>query len=113
MNKGKWTRWHRFDSKGVKMIRKFDIGEKPVNEPGYTEWKRGTGPMSPETYENVTNAVRKACLGVPKSEEQKLKMRLAKLGVPKTEEHRKNMSLAAKKRRQEKYLEVMKKMNNG
>ena len=106
--KGMWSRWHRYDSNGNKMIRKFELNEtpSPLLEEGYTEWTRGTGPLSPEHYENLTNAVKAFSTGVPKSEEQKEKMRLAKLGVPKTEEHKKNMSLAWKKKRQAKYQAV-------
>lgn len=110
--KGMWSRWHRFDSNGAKYIKKFELNETPdpLIEEGYTEWKRGTGPMSPEHYKNLTDAVRAFSAGVPKSEEQKEKMRLAKLGVPKSEEHRKNMSLAWKKKRQAKYQEAYDKL---
>lgn len=115
--KGMWSRWHRFDKNGAKYIRKFGINEtpNPLIEPGYTEWRRGTGPLEDEHYKNVTNGVRNACLGVPKTEEQKHKMSLAKLGVPKSEEHRKAMSDAWKKKRQAKYQQVYAelKTNNG
>ena len=107
-----YTRWHRFDKNGTKQIKKFEVNEKPVNSPEYTEWRRGTGPLSPEHYKNVTEAVRNACIGVPKTEEQKHKMRLAKLGVPKSEEQRKNMSLAWKKKRQAKYQSVYEQLKN-
>lgn len=111
--KGMWSRWHRYDDEGVKHIKKFGSDEipKPLIEQGYTEWRRGTGPMSPEQYENVTTAVKKACIGIPKTPEQKHKMRLAKLGVPKSVEHRKNMSLAWKKKKQAQYLQAMEKLN--
>lgn len=107
--KGLWTRWHRFDDKGVKYIKKFPIDQAPdpLLEEGYTSWVRGTGKLTDEHYNNVVNAVRKACVGVPKTEEQKEKMRLAKLGVPKTEEHKKNMSLSWQKKRQERYKLAM------
>jgi hypothetical protein len=113
--KGMWSRWHRFDDQGVKQIKKFGTDEtpNPLVEPGYTEWKRGTGPMSPEQYVNVTTAVKKACIGVPKTEEQKQKMRMAKLGVPKSEEHKKNMKLTWQKKRQERYQEAMKQLRQG
>lgn len=98
--KGFHTMWYRFDSQNVKYIRKFPIDTIPENtDTGYTDWKRGTGPLGEQQYINVSNGVRRACLGVPKKPETKLKMREAKLGVPKTVEHRYNLSLAHKRRR--------------
>ena len=107
--KGLWTRWHRFDNNGTKFIKKFPVDKAPdpLQEEGYTPWVRGTGKLTPEHYNNVVNAVRKACVGVPKTEEQKEKMRQAKLGVPKSEEHKKNMSLSWQKKRQERYKLAM------
>ena len=102
MNKTvKWTRWHRFDKNGTKTIKRFELNDNPssIVEEGYSQWTRGTGPLSEEHYNNVANAVRKLNKGVPKSEAQREKMRLAKLGVPKSEEHRKNMSKAWEIRR--------------
>lgn len=97
----RWTRWHRFDTQGNKYIKRFETYDDPSNliEEGYTQWNRGTGPLAPEQYNNVVNAIRKSCKGIPKTETQKEKMRLAKLGKPKSEEHRKNMSKAWEKRR--------------
>lgn len=102
-----FKRYHKFDENGNKIIKRFENHEVPG-----PEWTHGTGPLKPEHYDNLVNGIRKACLGVPKSEEQKYKMRLAKLGIPKTEEHKKNIRLAAKKKRQERYQEVMNRMNN-
>ncbi len=115
MNEKKlWSRWHRFNSLGVKYIKRFDVDEtpNPLTEEGFTEWRRGTGPLSPEHYENVVNAVRKNCVGVPKPESTKYKMRLAKLGVPKSEEHKKSMSEAWKRKRIDKYKQVMQDIAN-
>ena len=100
-NKIRWTRWHRFDDKGNKYIKRFELNEQPeiMIEEGYTEWKRGTGPLTGEQYENVSNAVRAASKGKPKTPEQKEKMRLAKLGVPKSEDHKKALSKAWEIRR--------------
>ena len=111
--KGLWTRWHRYDSAGNKQIKKFyhDNPPSPLCEEGYTQWVRGTGKLTEQHYNNVVNAVRKACVGVPKTEEQKEKMRQAKLGKPKTEEHKKNMSLSWQKKRQEKYKEAMQQLD--
>lgn len=94
-----YTRWHRFDDKGVKYIKNHPVGEKPESEPGFSEWKRGTGPFSEVQLNTLRTAVSKACKGVPKTPEQKQKMSLAKLGVPKTEEHKKAMRSAWARRR--------------
>lgn len=101
----KWTRWHRYDTNGVKHIKRFEVNETPIpiQEEGYTEWRPGCGPLSEEHYKNVVTAVRAHTLGKPKSQEQKEKMRQAKLGVPKSDEHRKAMANAWVKRRQETY----------
>ena len=76
---------------------------EPTNIPdeGYTCWTKGTGPHSPEAYLKVSEGIRKACKGVPKTPEQKEKMRQAKLGVPKTEEHKINMRKSFERKRQQ------------
>lgn len=95
-----YMRYHRYDTNNVKYIKRFELGETiPEAEPGYTAWVRGTGPHKPEALLNVVNGVRKACLGVPKTPEQKLKMSQAKLGVPKTEEHKQSMRESWERRR--------------
>jgi len=87
-----YMRYHRYDQNNVKYIKRFELNETiPIADVGFTEWIRGTGPHSPEALINVTEGLRRACLGVPKSEEQKQKMRDAKLGVPKSQEHKDNM----------------------
>jgi hypothetical protein len=98
----RWTRWHRYADNGDKQIKRFENHQDPstIVEEGYTSWVRGTGKLSNEHYNNVVTAIRAVCKGVPKTDEQKQKMRDAKLGVPKTEEHKKNMSLAWHKRRE-------------
>ena len=97
-----YSRWHRFDDKGVKYIKRFEINEKPnpISETGYTDWHRGTGPHSEQALNNLRIAVQKACKGIPKSPEQKEKMRQAKLGKPKTEQHKLNMKLGHQRRRE-------------
>ena len=104
---GLWSRWHRYDKNGIKHIKKFKIDEtpSPLQDEGFSEWIRGTGPLSPQHRRNVANALRNICLGVPKTEEQKLKMREAKLGVPKSLEHRENMRKAWERRRKREYEE--------
>jgi hypothetical protein len=97
-----YSRWHRFDSNGVKHIKRYGIEEipTPLQEQGYTEWTRGTGPHSPEALQNLIIAVQRACKGVPKTSETKEKMRQAKLGKPKTEQHKLNMKLSHQRRRE-------------
>lgn len=101
--KGLYSRWHRFDSNGVKYIRQFNIDEvpNPISQDGYTPWKRGTGPHSFETLSNLRTGVQNACKGKPKTKEQKEKMRQAKLGVPKSPEHRASLKKAWEHRRKE------------
>jgi hypothetical protein len=87
-----YMRYHRYDQNNVKYIKRFELNETVPNaDEGFTEWIRGTGPHSAEALYNVAEGVRRACLGVPKSPEQKQKMRDAKLGVPKSQEHKDNM----------------------
>lgn len=97
-----YTRWHRFDDNGVKYIKRFEIGviPNPISEFGYTDWSRGTGPHSEHARLKLQLAVTKACKGVPKSPETKEKMRIAKLGIPKSEQHKLNMKLSWQKRRE-------------
>lgn len=96
-----YTRWHRFDSNGAKYIKRFELNDRPdtIVEEGFTVWKRGTGPLGEEQYNNVANAVRAFSKGVPKTPEQKEKMRKAKLGKPKSEEHKRALSKAWELRR--------------
>lgn len=103
MIKTLWARWHRFDNKGVKYIRKFSVDEipSPLIEQGFSEWKRGTGPLNTQQYINITTAVRASHLGIPKSEITKRKMSVAKKGVPKSEEHKQNMRNAWARRKQQ------------
>ena len=93
MKTNKYNRYHRFDNNGKKYIKRFELNVEPskVADEGYTVWTRGTGPHSAEAYVKVSEGIRRACKGVPKTPEQKEKMRLAKLGVPKTEQHKLNM----------------------
>ena len=97
----KYNRYHRYDLNGKKYIKRYELGVVPTDIPdeGYTCWTEGTGPHSPEAYKKVVDGIRKACSGVPKSEEQKQKMRQAKLGVPKTEQHKINMRKSFERKR--------------
>jgi hypothetical protein len=97
----KYNRYHRYDMNGKKYIKRYELGVEPVDvaDEGYTCWTKGTGPHSEEAYKKVSDGIRKACKGVPKSDEQKQKMRDAKLGVPKTEEHKINMRKSFERKR--------------
>jgi hypothetical protein len=102
MKQKSYMRYHRFDTNNVKYIKRFELHEvvPSIAEQGYTVWTRGTGPHDPVALNNVINGVRKACVGVPKSPEQREKMRQAKLGVPKSQEHKDNMRKSWERRRQ-------------
>lgn len=97
---GLWSRWHCFDNNGIKYIQKFGVDEIPKQKENCSPWARGTGPHTPEALNNIRQSIRRACLGVPKSLEQRRKMSEAKKGVPKSEQHRKNMSAAHRRRRE-------------
>jgi hypothetical protein len=60
----------------------------------------------------VANAVRKFSKGVPKTPEQREKMRQAKLGKPKSLEHRANMSATWHRKRTERYFKAVEVMQN-
>lgn len=102
MKQNSYTRYHRYDNNGVKHIKRFEHNNPPpsIADNGYTVWMRGTGPFEPQALHNVTEGIRRACLGVPKTPEQREKMRLAKLGVPKTQEHKDNMRRSWYRRRE-------------
>jgi hypothetical protein len=68
---------------------------------------RGTGPFEAQALHNVAEGIRRACKGVPKTPEQKEKMRLAKLGVPKSQEHKDNMRKSWYRRREEQMKQEM------
>jgi len=98
LGKGEWCRWHRYNAQGEKEQRCFPIGTIPAHDEGYSAWTQGTGTPSERALRNTREAVSRAHLGIPKSPEQRAKMRLAKLGKPKTLEHRRNMSEAQLRR---------------
>jgi hypothetical protein len=97
-----FTRWHRYDMNGVKHIKRYELGIIPniLPDEGYTEWIRGTGGFTDDALNNLRNGIRRACLGVPKPDSQKQKMRDAKLGVPKTEQHKQSMRESWHRRKQ-------------
>jgi hypothetical protein len=83
------TRWFSIENGEV-----FRHTVKPGEQP-QPHWVRGLGPCD-RTYADYLTGER--FRGVPKSAEQKRKMREAKLGVAKSPEHRTNMSEAHKER---------------
>jgi hypothetical protein len=103
MKQKSYARYHRYDTQGKKYIKRFELGVEPSDKviEGFGPWIRGTGPFEPQALHNVTEGIRRACSGVPKSPEQKQKMREAKLGVPKTQEHKDNMRLSWIRRREQ------------
>ena len=77
------TRWYMFcPQTGKKIIRRFDVDATPG-----AEWKRGTGPHTPEAYAKTVENNRKHFKGKPKSAETRQKMRDAKLGKKNSKEH--------------------------
>jgi len=97
----KWHRWHRYDINGNKFIKNFpnDITPEDIPDEGYTCWTKGTGPFTPETLNKLCAMNQSLWKGVPKSIEQKEKMRLAKLGVPKSDSHKQNLRKAWEQRK--------------
>lgn len=99
-----YHRYHCYNQAGKKIGKRVEIGQIPEQLPDHTPWIRGNGPFSPEALKSITQAIRLKFSGVPKSPEQKQKMRDAKLGKPKTAAHIANMKLAQQRRRYGKYL---------
>lgn len=90
------TRWHCFDERGVKTICSF-----PPGETAPAPWIRGLGPHTPEQLLLAQARAKRTFCNVPKTEQQKERMRQAKLGRVKTPEHRANMSRAHRERAQQ------------
>ena len=104
------TRWHCFNlATNHKMIRRFPVDEKnPVqHNADFTQWVRGTGPHSAEAKAKIQAHIERSFKGVPKSEEQKEKMRQSHLGRKFTAEHRANMSKSWKGKREYKRLRMI------
>lgn len=100
MNKStKKYRIHRYTASGEKQQR-FIPNEDPLPESdlGYSEWRMGAGPMAPEALAATRARNQILFTGVPKTPEQKAKMRDRKLGVAKTEEHKANMGISQRAR---------------
>lgn len=87
-------RYHCFDSEGNKVVTTVMIGEVPKPLDGHSPWLRGLGRLPEEQRREVGKKISDRVKGVPKTAEQREKMRQAKLGVPKSEEHKRNMSIS-------------------
>ena len=98
MNNLQFTRYHCYNKDGKKIGKRVELGQTPVDLPDHTPWIRGTGPFSPEARNKLTEVMRKRFCGVPKTAEQKEKMRVAKLGKPKSAAHIKAMCEAQQRR---------------
>ena len=101
MKQKKYFRYHRYDQNNVKYIKRFELDNLPTEiiETGYTVWTRGTGKLNEQAYNNLVTAVKKACLGVPKSQSCREKMSKSHLGKRKTQSHKDNIRLAHQKRK--------------
>mgnify|MGYP003654753672 FL=1 len=104
------SRWHCFNiSTDAKMIRRFPVDETQPKQHNadFTPWVRGTGPHSDEALAKILYNNRKHFKGVPKSENQKEKLRQAHLGNKFTAEHRKKLSESWKTKREIKRLRII------
>lgn len=70
MSSGLISSWHRFNLKGAKFIRQVPVDEtpQPIHEDGFTDWKRGMGPIVKQHYEPIPVAIFK---DVPKPKTKK------------------------------------------
>jgi hypothetical protein len=95
----KHYRAHCYSETGVKRQCFLPIGDPlPPTIEGYSPWCKGAGAMSPSVLAATRARNQILFAGVPKTPEQKAKMRLRKLGVPKTEEHKLNMGISQRAR---------------
>ena len=104
------TRWHCFNiSTDAKMIRRFPVDEtQPAqHNADFTPWERGTGPHSPEALAKIQAHIAKSFKGVPKSDNQKEKMRQAHLGRKFTPEHKAKLSESWRGKREYKRLRTI------
>jgi hypothetical protein len=102
----KWHRWHRYID-GTKIIKNFPTNEIPIG------WTRGTGPFDTETLNKLCAMNQNLWKGVPKSTEQKQKMRLAKLGKPKSDSHKQNLKKAWETRKNQNSSNNLNQTSNG
>ena len=91
-------RYHCYNKDGKKIGKRVHHLVIPVDLPDHTGWIRGSGPISEEAHKVLLEAMRRKFCGVPKTAEQKEKMRVAKLGKPKSAAHIKAMCLAQQRR---------------
>ena len=97
------SRWHRIDPQSnEKIIRRFPVDATPP-----APWIRGTGPHTPEALAKVRAINAEHFKGVPKSANQREKMRQAKLGRKFTKEHRDALLASWKGKREFKRLKMI------
>ena len=104
------SRWHCFETAtNQKVIRRFSVDEvQPTQHSDeHTQWVRGTGPHSAEALAKVVYNNRKHFKGVPKTDNQREKMRQAKLGKKFTAEHKKKLADGWKGKREFKRLRTI------
>tara|TARA_R110000803_G_scaffold152052_2_gene217113 strand:+ start:261 stop:665 length:405 start_codon:yes stop_codon:yes gene_type:complete len=97
------TRWHCFEiATDQKVIRKFsvDATQPTQHSDAHTPWIRGTGPHTAEALAKVRENNEKHFKGVPKSDNQKEKMRQAHLGRKFTPEHKAKLVASWKGKRE-------------
>jgi len=97
------TRWHCYNkATDQKVIRRFSVSEtQPTqHDAQFTPWVRGTGPHSEEALAKIQAHIAKSFKGVPKSDNQKEKMRQAHLGRKFTPEHKAKLSASWKGKRE-------------
>lgn len=93
-----WNRYYRYVN-GVKVIQKFNKDVDPNTTTEYTDWVRGTGPLSNELLNRLTEINQKHWTNKPKSTEQKKKMAEASKGRKKSETHKASLRKAWETRR--------------
>lgn len=66
----------------------------PIDQEPAPHLIKGMGPIDPAMKQKQRDTAKRNFAGIPKSPEQKLKMRQSKLGIPKSVEHKLKMSQA-------------------
>jgi hypothetical protein len=93
-----WNRYYRYVN-GVKVIQKFNKDIDPNKTTEHTDWVRGTGPLSSELLNRLSEINRRHWTNKPKSLEQRQKMADASKGRKKSETHRESLRKAWETRR--------------
>ena len=96
-------------STNQKVIRRFSVDEQQPtqHDADFTPWIRGTGPHNAEAKAKILAHIEKSFKGVPKSDNQKEKMRQAHLGRKFTPEHKAKLSESWRGKREYKRLRTI------